>query len=273
MSGFDAGWLALREAADHAARSERMTRLVSDALPRETVRVLDLGSGTGSNLRYLAGRLPAPQDWLLVDNDSELLAHGALPRAPGSDGRPRPADRDYQISTRCLDLASLDPSLFDGRTLVTASALLDLVSESWLHDLAVYCRAAGAAALFALTYDGRIDCSPAELADQHVRDLVNRHQRGDKGFGAALGPEAIEVAVRCFAGQGYQVQRDRSDWLLGASQRDLQEQLIQGWAAAAADIAPGESGAIRDWERRRLAHVASGASAIVVGHEDLAAWP
>jgi hypothetical protein len=246
---------------------------LSDSLPRGPVRVLDLGSGIGSNLRYLAGRLPTPQDWLLVDNDPDLLARSVnLPLPAEHEGQRPRADRDRQISTRCLDLSSLDSSLFDGRTLVTGSALLDLVSESWLRDLVVYCRAGRAAVLFALTYDGRIDCSPAEPGDEHVRDLVNRHQRSDKGFGAALGPDAVDVAARCFAEEGYQLQRDHSDWVLGASQRDLQEQLIQGWAEAAADMAIGESGAIRDWEGRRLAHVASGASTLTVGHQDLAAW-
>jgi glycosyltransferase involved in cell wall biosynthesis len=147
---FSAAWLALREPADHAARSAAIARTVADAIqPRGELRALDLGAGAGSNMRYLAPRLPTPQRWLLVDRDAALLAHAA--RAPMSDVR---------IETRQLDLAGIadDPmmTLFDGQALVTASALLDLVSERWLLALAARCRHAGAAALFALSYDGRI---------------------------------------------------------------------------------------------------------------------
>ena len=52
----------------------------------------------------------------------------------------------------------------------------------------------------------------------------------------------------------------------------LQQQLIEGWADAAVDIAPEETPRVSGWKTRRLAHVAAGRSRIVVGHEDLAAW-
>src|SRR5580765_2302390 len=99
-----ADWLALREPADAAARSVSLTREVAAALGIPSggaLRILDLCSGTGSNVRYLAPRLLTPQDWLLVDRDAELLA-----RAPAST----PA---AFIQTRVMDLRALDdPSLF-----------------------------------------------------------------------------------------------------------------------------------------------------------------
>jgi hypothetical protein len=299
MSGFSAEWLALREPADHAARSAELTGAVLNALPREgPQRILDLAAGTGSNLRYLTGffagpargpaptvsRLPAPlvgadpcvppsqgsgearqsaeRDggrplWLLVDHDPSLLAH--VPKAP-------------DVHTRCVDLSTLDDrGIFDGRTLVTASALLDLVSEAWLRTLAVRCAQAGAAVLFALSYDGRIVCAPPDPEDAEIVSLVNRHQHTDKGFGPALGPDAIDAAARCFEALGYRVQRARSDWTLPPESRELQRQLIDGWAQAAADIAPGRGAVVDAWRGRRLAHVMAGSSAIVVGHQDIAA--
>ena len=100
MAGFSADWLALREPADHAARSVDLTRAVLDALPRDRpLRVLDLAAGTGSNLRYLSGAVPErsgrgrARQWLLVDHDPALLAR--VPKTPG-------------VETRCLDLATLD---------------------------------------------------------------------------------------------------------------------------------------------------------------------
>jgi hypothetical protein len=282
------GWLALREPADAAARSVPLTQAVADRLPRDgPVRVIDLASGTGSNIRYLAAHLSGEQTWLPVDRDAALLeelpgrmAAWAAARAydvaveagglsiRGGDLRCR-VDR-----TRRLDLATLgDATIFSGRHLVTASALLDLVSESWLGALARQCHASGAAALFALTYNGESSCVPAEPEDEAIRALMNRHQKTDKGFGTASGPDATDDAARCFSAVGYQVRREASNWVLLPESRGLQRELIEGWAGAAVEIAPQQSALVHDWLTRRLAHVDAGRSHLTVGHEDLAAWP
>jgi hypothetical protein len=264
------GWLALREGADAAARSDVITQFVRDVVVRTgPLRILDLGAGTGSNLRYLAPRLPIDQEWLLVDRDPGLLDE-AIRRKPRLHG-----EFVCAVDTRCLDLGRLDTSeIFSGRQLVTASALLDLVSESWLSALAGRCRSTGAAALLALTYTGRSRCSPAEPEDEQVRELMNRHQHTDKGLGGpAAGPDAVDAAERAFAGVSYFVKRERSDWCLSHRQLELQKELIEGWAQAAIEVEPNTTNEIRNWLDRRLAHLEAGRSEIVVSHEDLAAWP
>ena len=258
MSEFSADWLALREPVDAASRSMRLTRAVAESLPRYRVLdILELGAGTGANVRYLAGKLPLPQRWLLVDRDAGLLAH-----AP------------HAWPSRCLDLQHvvLDASLFAGRALVTASALLDLVSDGWLQALAARCREAGTAVLFALTYDGRLDFAPAEPEDDVIRDLVNQHQRTDKGLGPAAGPAATTRAGERFSAAGYHIEREASDWMLTPESGSLQHQLIAGWAEAAAAMAHARAAAIADWRGRRLAHVDAGRSQLIVGHKDLAGW-
>jgi hypothetical protein len=263
---FSPEWLALREAADRRARSLRLTRrvaeIVSAVLP---LRILDLATGTGANLRYLAGRLPPDQQWLLVDHDPALLAHLAE--------RGLAAETPHRrVEIRQADLETLDSHLFDGRSLVTASALLDLVSERWLQALAERCHAARATVLFALTYDGRIEWSPEEPGDLLVLELVNRHQQRDKGFGPAAGPAATDIASRRFAELGYRVEREPSDWMLTEGEQDLQRQLVQGWGSAASATAPERLDDVSDWMKRRVAHVDANRSRMRVGHQDLAAW-
>ena len=53
--------------------------------------------------------------------------------------------------------------------------------------------------------------------------------------------------------------------------RELQRQLIQGWAEAALEISHDQSRMIRGWLDRRLAHVDAGRSYITVGHDDISA--
>ena len=250
MSGFSAEWLALREPADAAARSSALASFVG-----RPGRLLDLGGGTGANIRYLSSRLPSPQLWTIVDDDPALLAN-----APAHVTRQR------------LDLNAVadDEELFRGCALVTASALLDLVSATWLAKLILRCRAADAPVLFALSYDGRIDCSPQEPEDDEVRRLVNEHQKTDKGFGPALGPDAPARAVALLSAAGYTTRQEQSDWTLLPAARDLQRELVSGWANAASETAPGRRAAIANWQARRLAHIDAGRSRIVVGHVDVA---
>src|SRR5262245_61433672 len=271
MSDALAQWLALREPADTAARSTHLTQAVAAALAgRGPLRILDLATGTGANVRYLIDRLDADrQRWLAVDRSSILLGHLRSRMSGWRSSR----GYTFELETRELDLNTLDRSMFAGRDLVTASALLDLVSESWLRSLAAGCGGAGAAALFAITYDGRSTCSPAEPEDEMVLGLFNEHQHRDKGLGGpAAGPDAIDAAVRCFADAGYHVETAPSDWNLAPSDAALQRELIEGWAFAATETGPDAAPRIADWRARRIAHVDAGRSHIVVGHQDLVAW-
>jgi hypothetical protein len=250
MSGFSAEWLALREPADAAARSSALASFVA-----RPGRLLDLGGGTGANIRYLSSRFPAPQVWTLVDDDPLLMA-----RAPAPVTRHR-ADLNAVVD---------EGELFEGCVLVTASALLDLVSEQWLAKLVLRCRAAEVPVLFALSYDGRIVCSPEEPEDEDVRRLVNEHQKRDKGFGPALGPDAAAKAVAMLSAAGYTTKKEQSDWKLRPDSRDLQRELVAGWATAASEIAPSSHAVIDAWRSRRLGHIDAGRSRILVGHVDVA---
>jgi hypothetical protein len=280
------GWLQLREAADWSARSDSLVARVLTRLARvDPVRILDLASGAGSNVRYLAPRLPARQRWTVVDRDASLLAEarihlaawasasGVALRGDRTGCHLRGSTTEWTVTMHQRDLGSLEAGLFDGCHLVTASALLDLTSEAWIRDLAARCRAAGAGVLVALTYDGRFSCEPGEVEDETVRELFNAHQRTDKGLGGpAAGPAAHAAAERAFAGAGYEVATEPSDWRLDPGSRALQRPLIDGWAVAATEMAPRQAAAIEQWRLRRQAHVEAGRSRLVVGHHDLAAW-
>lgn len=283
-----ATWLGLRESADAAARSLPLTRALANVIgQRDPIAVLDLASGTGANLRYLAPHLPGRQRWRLIDKDPALLA--LVPSLTASWAEARGATVATQtdgslvirgnglschVETQQLDLDDLDDAgLFAGRHLVTASALLDLTSDRWLRTLAGRCRAAGGAALFALTYDGWSSCVPVEPEDDRVRDLLNQHQARDKGLGGpAAGPDAATAVVRAFSAAGYHVESAPSRWTLDESAHELQQRLIDGWAEAATAMAPDEAAAITRWRLRRLGHVEADRSRLLVSHVDVAAW-
>jgi SAM-dependent methyltransferase len=270
LSAFDAEWLALREPVDHRSRSARFRdRVATRFADAHRKQIVDLGAGTGSNFRYLSPVLGGGQYWLCVDHEPTLLdAIRPVSLAPTG------ARSDTEIDCLVIDLATQMASVeLEHRALVTASALLDLVSEEWLRRLASLCEAARATVLFALNYDGRVRFSPPDAFDGALLERVNEHQHRDKGFGAAAGPQATECADRAFAEQGFEVQVEPSDWRLLAGERQLQHALIVGLSVAALEADPEAREDIAAWQARRLALVDAGSSSILVGHRDLLAVP
>ncbi|MDM0016141.1 class I SAM-dependent methyltransferase [Variovorax saccharolyticus] len=292
MTGFSADWLALREPFDRSARCASAAALDPKALAQglrgaaPDLGVLDLACGTGANLRELAPRLGGSQRWLLVDHDPLLLAAlpdvlrawaGAQGLAFSADGlRLRIEGPGWlaEVQPLRIDLArGLDQLPLSEVGLVTASALLDLVSAAWLDDLLVRARAAGAALWFALTVVGRVDWTPEAAGDALLARLFEAHQRRDKGFGAALGAAAADRAAERMGALGYRVLRADSDWdidaSLGAPAQALLAALIEGTADAAREQDPEAAAAVAGWaaERRRLL----GRTRLRIGHRELLA--
>jgi hypothetical protein len=283
-----ANWLALREPHDWAARDASLVDDVVRALSgTSTVRVIDLGTGTGSNLRYLMARLPPRQEWLLIDKSPDVLRR-VLDRTTGwaaarglrvepSKGGFTVQGEDLACQVRFeqqdLDLP-LDPKLFLDRQLVTAAALLDLVSDAWLGALVSRCQDAGAIALFALTYNGQTTFEPCDHDDERARDLLNLHQLRDKGLGGpATGPDAHARAVRWFREGGFELREATTNWNVDGSAAQFQQELIAGLASAAVEQQPDSAEDMAAWKVRRLQHLQAGRSRVIVGHHDLAAWP
>ncbi len=289
MSAFSADWLALREPFDQAARAAAAAAFDWPALRSGRVGgaplcVLDLACGTGANLRALALRLGGAQRWVLIDHDPALLAAvpAALTQWAGGQGlrldgvaerlQLRGEGLHVDVECRCADIATgLDGLPFAESQLVTSSALLDLVAAPWLEALVGHCRAAGAAVLWALSVDSRIEWTPRDAQDDAVHELFGAHQRRDKDFGPALGSEAVDLAARLLADAGYRVTRAPSDWCLdgsgGGAQMALQRAMVEGIAAAALQQSPALSATIAGWKARRLAR--SGGTRLRVGHQDL----
>jgi hypothetical protein len=247
-------WLLLREPADAAARSaelvERLRRRLAKAGP---LLIHDLGGGSGAMGRWLAPRLTGQQHWVVHDRDAGLLEL-ALATGPAA----------VTVEARRSDITRLTPHDLAGASLITASALLDLLTAEGLVRMLRVCT--GRPMLLTLTVVGRVILNPADPLDARIGAAFNAHQRR----GGLLGPDAVATAVKEL---GAEVLVRPSPWRLDAAHPDLTAAWFGGWVAAACEQEPAlaaEAGAYRD---RRLAQAAAGELAVTVDHADLLVLP
>ncbi len=251
MTGFSSDWLALREPADAAARDTGLIARLADWAVGRPLRVVDLGCGTGASWRALARHLPGA-DWLLIDNDPALLAEAA---------------RRTGAKTRRADLADDPAALVAGADLVSASALFDLCSAAWIDRL-IAALPAGAAVYAALSYNGFETWTPAHPLENKALAAFHAHQRREKGFGVALGPESTDHLAERLRTSGRTVTTARSDWRLGDNNRPLIAALADGAAEAVAETGALSGAALADWRAARRA-----AAKVVIGHLDVLGLP
>jgi len=248
-------WLQLREPADAAARSPELAERLAEHLACAGRLVIhDLGGGSGAMGRWLAPRLPAPQHWVVHDRDADLLKLAVADRA----GLPL-----VTLEARRTDIACLTPADLAGASLVTASALLDLLSA---HDLVRMLRACrGRPMLLALTVLGRVSLSPADRLDARMAAAFNAHQRRDR----RLGPDAVAAAVDGLRSTAARVLVRPSPWQLDSAHADLAAEWLGGWVAAACEQERALAAEADAYLERRLAQATGGELAVTVDHADL----
>jgi len=272
-ANFDSHWLELREPVDHRSRSKELVLLLANYwMKQKGRRILDLGSGMGSNLRYLSPYLGnKSQHWTLLDHDSSLL-----------EMIEKPIQKHLTISPFLGDLREDGLQLIRDHDLVTGSALLDLTSRGWLDKLTEKCAKQSCPVYFSLSYTGEVSWhsttnkeGDVESLEHHSRicNIFNRHQLRDKGTGPALGPSAVSRLNQLFKSKGYVTKCYSSPWVLDYEDRELKKLLIQGWMHSALEECPEESEMINSWAHSSLRLACSSNSILRVSHLDFLALP
>jgi hypothetical protein len=251
-----ADWLVLREPADAAARSVELVERLARELSAGTLVIHDLGGGSGAMGRWLAPRLPGRQHWVVHDRDAALLELAvADPPATAT------------VEARLSDLAALTPDDLAGASLITASALLDMLTADELAAMLGASAAIGCPLLLAMTVVGRVALGPADPLDARLGAAFNAHQRR----GGRLGPDAVTAALDALRPTGAEPLVAPSPWHLGPAHAALAAEWLAGWIDAACEQDPTlDAGAYRE---ERLAQVAAGELAVSVDHADLLVLP
>jgi hypothetical protein len=262
-------WLGLREGADAAARARELVGRARARVPAGGPHVIhDLACGSGAMGRWLAPLLPGSQRWVLHDRDADLLAIAAADGpGPAADGAA------VTVETRLSDVTRLGRDGLAGATLVTASALLDLLSRDELEALVDACVAPRCPVLLTLTVVGRVRLGPPDPLDARFASAFDAHQRRVTPRGRLLGPAALEAADEAFRALGAEVLVEPSPWRLGPAQAALTVEWLDGWVDAACEQAPELAAEADLYRRRRRKEAEAGRLFATVDHADLLVLP
>ena len=276
MSGFDASWLDLREPADHRSRNEELSRLLTRHLgSRASIDVLDLGCGTGSNLRATAPLLGSEQNWTLIDYDARLLDAAVTRLAQWAGDWQRKNDmlilkkggKTITVRFRRADLVADFESVFaTPADLVTGSALFDLASGDFIAEVAAEVARRRAAFYTVLTYNGVQRWTPKHPVDAEMVAAFRAHQVTDKGFGPAAGPMAPQLLAAAFDAAGYSLSEADSTWRLEAGDEELIAQLVPGFVSAVRETSTVPENKVEAWLKMERIEA-------LVGHTDTLALP
>jgi trans-aconitate methyltransferase len=228
----------------------------------------DLGCGTGAMGRWLAPLLPGGQHWFLHDWDADLLQVAAA-HLPGlaADGA------TVTVAATQSDIIRLDPCDLADASLITASALLDMLTAEELATILTVCAGAACPILLTMTVAGGVAMTPADPLDDPLAAAFNDHQRRPTERGRLLGPDAVAFAVEQFSQLGAEVLVRPSPWQLGAPDAALAVEWLTGWVMAASEQQPDLAAEADAYARRRLAQARAGQLEVTVDHADLLALP
>jgi hypothetical protein len=261
-------WLALREPEDAAARSRDLALTAAAMLPEGPIVVHDLGSGTGSMMRWLAPLLPGPQTWILHDWNADLTERAI-------DGV-RPPDRDnaaISVYSQTGNLANLRPTDLAGASLVTASALLDVLTSRETHAIVNACVGARCPALLALSVTGDVRLNLRDELDTAFEHAFNALQLRDADSRRQLGRYGAPIARGLFTQAGWQVRPSTTVWRLDRRRPRLLREWFDGWVDAAVEQNPGLRAEAERYRQLRTSQIDRGELVAHVRHVDLLAWP
>jgi hypothetical protein len=262
-------WLALREPADADGRARDLVEALELASPSSDPKVIhDLGCGTGSMGRWLAPLLAGSQHWVLHDRDADLLTLAAADApGPAADGAP------VTVEAKRTDLDRMQVRDLSGATLITASALLDMLTADELDRLVGLCLGVGCPILLTLSVIGSVEITPSDPLDRRVAAAFDAHQRRMTERGKLLGPDAVDFAAQAFRRLGAEVLVRPSPWRLGPAHSALAAEWFTGWVGAAREQQVELAAECEPYALRRLEQASAGELIVTVGHADLLVLP
>lgn len=174
------------------------------------------------------------------------------------------------IRRLALDLERLEDILGDGDpTLVTCTAVLDVLTEAQVRSLATLLAERRLAVLFSLSVTGEVLLQPPLDLDARIETTFNEHQRRS----GLAGPLATAIAAEEFSAHGMDVTVVETPWVLSSGSEELLNRYLTDRVRSAVEHDPTLAAPAQAWLKMRLSQLINGSLRVQVNHQDLVALP
>jgi hypothetical protein len=281
---FSLSWIKMREKYDLKSRSDLLLRQYKKD-NSFFKKIIDLGSGNGSFLRYCHTKKIIFDDMTLIDYDPKLLrnfytttckylknsGYSLLKELP-TKYKLKKMD---ETKTRNIKLINNDISksfdIIDSYNLISLSAMSDILPISFIKKL-LNNVSKNKIIYLSICFSGTVDWHIKHKYDKYIVSMFNNHQEMNKGSGYAIGAKSIKLIKGHSIKKQYKVSIKDSSWKINSNTEDdktFQRMYLDTIYRPLKKDENTDKEMLLDWKEAKLRAIQSGRSKIIVGHKDI----
>lgn len=281
---FTTTWINLRESYDMLSRSDLLQNLYKNN-KMNLKKVIDLGGGNGSFLRWCHYKNITYDDFLIIDNDEALLKSFYSRTKSYLSMMSLSLIKDNMMSYRIQNLKNNKDGFItlkkqdfyksidtiNDYNLVSFSAVSDLLSKKFIKCLFDKVNK-GTNLYFSICFDGRVKWKNKNKHDKYIVSMFNQHQKQEKTTGVALGLDSIKFIKNLSTKNDYKIYIADSSWSVDSHDNDsrvFQKAYLNTIYKPLKKFELTDRDILEDWIRSKKNDIESKNSNLVVGHKDI----
>ena len=283
-------WLAHRFACDAQARHHEIEHkfLAFFEQHQTALKVVDVGSGTGANVRYYFDRIPHTQEWTLIGQSTQLLDEGVNSLSAFAQendyGWQHQSNNTFVLTdaekTATIKLVSGSIEHIEQLAdlpqadIVTANAVFDLLSFEQFDALVEKLAQHDVCLLATLNYY-ETSFLPFFKEDHRFLRWYHMHMKRPQPMGIAMGPDCSEEMLDLLAQHHMMIEQEGSQWHLKKCDSTMHRYLLHfiEHAIAELSLSPEEKQDFDAWINKKKDLCRQRELEIIVDHSDIFAYP